>query len=230
MQAASNPIPGLRRNHGQQVWRYKEQLRLYRKAPCGTLRPPLDLISAQFIRALSTAVVFPKIHCIDKVKPRQASEMACIFSWSFRGRKSAPHNGRIGSAFEAMPFLQGAGTGSASGDAPPARAQRSMKMAPFGSRAKSGRPSRGGQVGEAKSERKSDTMCIDGQRSPFCAVILSQRFVLTRQRRDPKETPLKAPYGHHGRRQLRRHRVARAIQISSAVRLPFSRRPISSMC
>jgi hypothetical protein len=126
-------------------------------------------------------------------------------------------------------FLQGAGTGSASGGthAPPPHAgsagadePKVCVTAPADAvhenrPAWEPGPSRGG------SPILTQTMCIEGQRSPLCAVILSQRFVLTRQRRDPKETggPVWAPWPPSAQAS-----PARAVQICSA------RLPISSMC
>jgi hypothetical protein len=109
MHAASYTIPGLHRNNGQQVWRYEGQLWPRRKVPYRTLQgcPAVSILSDlsddnDTIR--SAAVLFPNIHCIHEGN-RSGSATSCIFRWVFVDRRQtflpAPHNGRIGNAFEA---------------------------------------------------------------------------------------------------------------------------------
>jgi hypothetical protein len=101
-------IPGLHRNNGQQVWRYKEQLRLRRKVPCGTLRPPIGFDDDN--GAIRSTAVDRCFVCQNSVHSQSQAKAGVgrgfHFPLRFRRRKLAPHNGRIGSAFEAMPFLR----------------------------------------------------------------------------------------------------------------------------
>jgi hypothetical protein len=183
MHAAPNPIPGLHRNNGQQVWRYKEQLRLRRKVPCGTS-------TTRKYSARSTAVdrCFVSQNSLHSQSQAKAGVgRGCHFPLSFRCRKSAPHNGRIGSAFEAMPFLRGPGTGSANGGrhAPPERARgRDLKEPPVWARRRrqlrrhgGAAPSRyAGVVWLAFLDAPSRHVLKSNRSRPACADLAGQKL------------------------------------------------------